>query len=65
MTDLSIFEEIFDEVMDELNLRAWWELVDGEGFAEVERRVAQRYNVADAYDVQSFSAWATELANEL
>lgn len=60
-----LFEEVFAEVMAEGSYEGWWELFDGEGFEEVERRIAERYGVEDAYEVEGFSAWASEMAMEL
>ena len=63
MTEL--FESIFEAVMEELNLSAWWELADGEGFTLVEERVAEALGISEAYESEAFCEWASELAAEL
>jgi len=62
---IEIFEEIFDEVMEDLNIGAWWELFDDERFNEVEKRVAERFNVSDAYELDYFPSWVREMAADL
>lgn len=62
---IEVFEEIFDEVMEDLHIGAWWELFDDPRFAEVEKRVAERFNVGDAYELDYFPSWVREMAADL
>lgn len=65
MMNTEIFEEIFWTVGEENNLTSWWEIFDSEIFEEVERRVAERFNVAEACEVEGFCDWSNEMAWEL
>ena len=62
---IEIFEEIFWEVADELNITTWWELFDSEDFEEVENRIAKTFDEADAADVPFFLDWHNEMAEDL
>ena len=62
---IEIFEEIFWEVADELNITTWWELFDSEDFEEVESRIAKAFDEADAADVPFFLDWHNEMAEDL
>jgi hypothetical protein len=59
------FDEIFGEVMVELNLTGWWELFDSEDFDEVERRICEVYGVEDASEVEGFIDWYNQMAADL
>ena len=59
------FEKIFDEVMNELGLDGWWELFDSEDFDEVEYRICRAYGVANANEVEGFTEWYNEMAEDL
>lgn len=61
----NIFEEIFWEVAEEHGVSGWWELFDSEDFEEVERRIAERFGVADPCEVEGFIEWNNEMAEEL
>lgn len=65
MTNTEIFEEIFWQVGEENGLTSWWEIFDSEVFDEVERRIAERFSVADAYEVEGFLDWNNEMAEDL
>lgn len=65
MTNIDIFEEIFWTVADELGLSAWYELFDSEDMDEVDRRVALRFGVEDATEVEAYTDWYNEMAWEL
>lgn len=65
MTNIDIFEEIFWTVADELGLSAWYELFDSEDMDEVDRRVALRFGVEDATEVEGYTDWYNEMAWEL
>jgi hypothetical protein len=60
-----LFEEIFDEVMNDLHIGAWWELFDDPRFTEVEKRVAEKFGVNDAYELDYFPCWVREMAADL
>ena len=62
---IEIFDEIFWEVADELNITTWWELFDSEDFKEVENRIAKAFDEADATDVPFFLDWHNEMAEDL
>ena len=62
---VEIFEEIFWEVADELNITTWWELFDSEDFEEVENRIAKAFDEVDAADVPFFLDWHNEMAEDL
>ena len=59
------FDEIFDEVMTEMGITEWDVLFDSEEFDEVERRIAERYGVEDATEVEGFTEWYNEMAMDL
>ncbi len=59
------FDEIFWEVAEELGINNWWELFDSENFEEVEKRIAQAFDEADAFEVPFFLDWYNEMAEDL
>ena len=65
MTNYDVFDEIFEVVMDELGLSGWWELFDSDEFDEVERRIAERFSVAEVTEVEGFVEWYNIMAEEL
>lgn len=60
-----MFDEVFGEVMTEMGITEWYVLFDSEGFDEVERRIAERYSVEDATEVEGFTEWYNEMAMDL
>ena len=60
-----MFEEVFAEVMVEMGITEWYELFDSEDFEEVERRIAERYGVESAEEVDGFIEWSSEMAMDL
>ena len=62
---IEIFDEIFWEVADELNITTWWELFDSEDFEEVENRIAKAFDEADAANVPFFLEWNNQMAEDL
>ena len=60
-----IFEEIFWEVAEELGFTAWYELFDSSEFDTVENRIAERFNVESAEDLDEFVDWYNEMAMDL
>ena len=62
---IEIFDEIFWEVADELNITTWYELFDSEDFEEVENRIAKAFDEADAANVPFFLDWHNEMAEDL
>ena len=65
MANYDVFDEIFCDVMDELGLSGWWELFDSGDFDEVERRIVERFSVADVTEVEGFVEWYNIMADEL
>lgn len=65
MTNYDVFDEIFEAVMDELGLSGWWELFDSDEFDDVERRIAERFSVAEVTEVEGFVEWYNIMAEEL
>lgn len=63
MTEM--FERVFEEVMDELNLNAWYELYDSEKFSIVENRIAEKLGITDPYENEEFCNWENEMYNDL
>ena len=59
MTEM--FERIFDEVMNEMNVGSWYELYDSENFEVVEKRIAKELGIEDAYENEEFCKWETEM----
>lgn len=56
---MELFEEVFNEVMEELGLTNWWELADSDDFAIVEERL-EAYHGTEAYE-----QWCYETAMDL
>lgn len=59
------FEMVFWQVAEELGITKWWELFDNEGMDEVERRIAETFNMEDATEVDGFINWYNEMAMDL
>ena len=62
---VEIFDEIFWTVADELGIANWWELFDSENMDEVERRIAKAFDEEDPSDVEFFTEWYNEMAEDL
>jgi hypothetical protein len=64
---INFFEEIFSEVMSELNVSAWYELFDSDDFTIVENRIASKLNVTldRLYRSRTYNNWVTDMAMEL
>lgn len=60
---LERFEEIFDEVMDEME-KSWWELFDSEEFEIVEARIAEEFG-KDALESEEYLDWVAEMTEDL
>lgn len=54
------FEEIFEAVMVEKGIEAWYELYDSEDFDDVEALIAETYG-ADVLESKEYVDWVTEL----
>ena len=65
MENVEIFEEIFENVMDELNIDAWYDLYDDVAFQIVEDRIADRFEVSDPYTIDGYADWAKEMTEGL
>ncbi len=57
------FEEIFEEVMKELEL-CWWELFDSDDFEIVVERVEDEFG-AEVLESEEWKNWVHEMAEEL
>lgn len=57
------FEELFDEVMEEMDC-AWYELFDSEEFGEVERRIVAEFG-EEVLSSEEYEAWLEEMSMEL
>lgn len=60
---LERFEEVFDEVMDEMG-KSWWELFDSENFEIVEARIAEEFG-KDVLESEEYLDWVAEMAEDL
>ena len=45
---MELFEEVFHQVMEELEIENWWDLADSDDFAIVEERL-EAYHDTEAY----------------
>jgi hypothetical protein len=61
----NIFEEIFETVMDELNINAWYELFDSNRFGIVEERIREYFGVEDEFDVEGYDDWYNTMCEDL
>lgn len=57
------FEEIFEEVMEEMEL-AWYELFDSDQFDIVETRIVAEFG-EDVLDSDEYCDWTNEMAMDL
>lgn len=64
---INFFEEIFSEVMSELNVSAWYELFDSDDSTIVENRIASKLNVTldKLYRSRTYNNWVTDMAMDL
>ena len=60
-----IFERIFWEVAEENSVTKWWEVFDSELMDQVETRIAMRFEVEDATEIEGYLGWYNEMAMEL
>ena len=60
---LDRFEEIFAEVMEEMDAD-WYEVFDGEGMAIVDTRIEAEFG-ADVFDSDEYQDWYDEMAEDL
>lgn len=51
------YEKIFEQVMEEKNIKDWYELYDGEDFEEVEKLCQE----LEDYDEEIFGKWVLRL----
>lgn len=56
---MDLFEEVFHEVMEELGLENWWDLVDSDDFEIVEERLAAYH------DTEEYREWVKMCAEDL
>ena len=59
-----MFEQIFEEVMEMLELEAWYELFDSDDFEIVEERISAALGY-DCCENEEFVAWYREMAEDL
>lgn len=62
---VELFEEIFDDVMDEIEANAWYEVFDSSAFDEVQRRIEIAFDEDDVTKVPYFLEWYNEMAEDL
>ena len=62
---VELFEEIFDDVMDEIGADAWYEVFDSSAFDEVQRRIEIAFDEDDVTKVPYFLDWYNEMAEDL
>ena len=65
MTNNDIFYEIFETVMDELGIDAWYDLFDSDNFDVVDDRIRQYFGVDDETDVDGYLDWYNTMAMDL
>ena len=65
MTTIEIFEEIFWQVGEEFGLTTWWEIFDSEAFEIVETRIAKQFGVSEVTEIEGYTEWYNEMAEEL
>lgn len=58
------FEEIFVKVMEEKDIKKWYELYDSEDFKEVENAVTEMLGY-NCWDSKEFCDWQNEMAMDL
>ena len=58
------FEEIFTEVMNKLNIEAWYELFDSDNFAEVKHQIALQLGSSVLHSIE-YQNWYNEMCEEL
>ena len=59
-----MFEEIFEEVMEMVGVKAWYELFDSDNFEIVEERISAELGY-DCWENEEFVAWHREMAEDL
>jgi len=62
---VELFEEIFDDVMDEIEADVWYEVFDSSAFDEVQRRIEIAFDEDDVTKVPYFLDWYNEMAEDL
>lgn len=59
-----LFEEVFEGVMDDLGITAWYDLFDSDRFDEVERRIAEKFG-KEILETDDYTNWVDEMCDEL
>lgn len=59
-----LFEEVFEGVMDDLGITAWYDLFDSDQFDEVERRIAEKFG-KEILETDNYIDWVDEMCDEL
>lgn len=59
-----MFEQIFEEVMEQFGIKAWYELFDADDFKIVEERISVELGY-DCWEDKEFVAWYREMAEDL
>lgn len=60
-----VFEKIFWEVAEELNVCDWWKLFDSDDFKIVKDRIRKHFGVNDVYEIEGYDDWVYEMGQEL
>lgn len=59
-----LFEEVFEGVMVDLGIDAWYDLFDSSRFKEVERRIVEKFG-AEILETDDYTNWIDEMCDEL
>ena len=59
-----MFEQIFEEVMEQFGIKAWYELFDADEFEIVEERISIELG-CDCWEDEKFVIWYREMAEDL
>ena len=59
-----MFERIFEEVMEEMGMTAWYDLLDSEDFEIVELRISTELGY-DCWTSEEFVSWYRDMCADL
>lgn len=59
-----LFEEVFEGVMDDLGITAWYDLFDSDQFDEVEHRIVEKFG-KEILETDDYINWVDEMCDEL
>ena len=61
---MKMFDEVFESVMDELQINEWYVLFDSDNFEIVEQRISECLGY-DCWECDEFVGWYHEMAEDL